>query len=275
MIEIPEAVVLSHQLNESIKGKVITDVVTGYSPHKFTFFYGDPQNYASLLIGEKVNDSYPRGGMVEISAGKARIVFGDGANLCYFSPGSTLPDKHQLLIGFDDNSFLAVTVQMYAGLWAFPENTLENPYYLVAGEKPFVLSDMFSKDYFLNLISEESLKNKSAKALLATEQRIPGLGNGTLQDILFNAGIHPKKKTQDLSEQQKEQLFFSIKSTISEMCELGGRDTEKNLFGAFGKYKTKLSKNTSGKPCDKCGSIVVKENYLGGSIYYCKECQPL
>jgi Formamidopyrimidine-DNA glycosylase len=110
---------------------------------------------------------------------------------------------------------------------------------------------------------------------LATEQRIPGLGNGTLQDILFNAGIHPKKKTQDLSEQQKEQLFFSIKNTISEMCELGGRDTEKDLFGAFGRYKTKLSKNTSGKPCDKCGSIVVKENYLGGSIYYCKECQPL
>lgn len=59
MIEIPEAIVLSHQLNKTIKGKVITDVVAGFSPHKFAFFCGDPQNYASLLVGEKVNESHP------------------------------------------------------------------------------------------------------------------------------------------------------------------------------------------------------------------------
>ena len=275
MIEIPEAIVLSHQLNKTIKGKVITDVVAGFSPHKFAFFCGDPQNYASLLVGERVNESHPRGGMVEVCTEKIRIVFSDGANLSYFIPGSKWPEKHQLLLTFDDNSFLSVSVQMYAGLWAFPKDTIDNPYYLVAGEKPFVLSEMFSKDYFMNIISDEALKNKSAKALLATGQRIPGLGNGILQDILFNAGIHPKKKAQDLSEQQKEQLFFSIKNTISEVCELGGPDTERDLFGVYGKYKTKLSRNTSGKPCSKCDTIIVKENYLGGSIYYCKECQPL
>jgi formamidopyrimidine-DNA glycosylase len=275
MIEIPEAIVLSDQLNGAIKGKVITDVVAAYSPHKFAFFYGDPQNYVSLLMGERICESSPRGGLVEIRTEKARIVFGDGANLNYYSLDSKLPQKHQLLIGFDDNSFLTISVQMYAGIWAFPENTMDHPYYLVAGEKPFALSDAFNKDYFLSMISEDALKNKSVKALLATEQRIPGLGNGVLQDILYNAGIHPKKKTQDLSVQQKENLFFSIKKTLTEMCKLGGRDTEKDLFGASGRYKTRLSKNTLGKPCDKCGSIIMKESYMGGSIYYCKECQPL
>jgi len=275
MIEIPEAIVLSDQLNGTIKGKVITDVVAAYSPHKFAFFNGDPQNYVSLLMGERICESSPRGGLVEIRTEKARIVFGDGANLNYYAPDSKLPQKHQLLIGFDDNSFLTASVQMYAGIWAFPENTMDHPYYLVAGEKPFALSDAFNLDYFMHIISEESLKNKSAKALLATEQRIPGLGNGVLQDILYNAGIHPKKKTQDLSVEQKENLFFSIKKTLTEMSELGGRDTEKDLFGASGRYKTRLSKNTLGKPCDKCGSIIMKESYMGGSIYYCKECQPL
>ncbi|BEG99142.1 endonuclease VIII [Bacteroides sedimenti] len=275
MIEIPEAVVLSNQLNSTIKGKVITDVVAAYSPHKFAFFYGDSQSYSSLLVGERVADSYPRGGMVEICTPKARIVFGDGANLTYYAPGSRLPDKHQLLIGFDDNSFLAVTVQMYAGIWAFQAGTLDNPYYLVAGEKPSILSKQFNREYFMNMISDKRVENKSAKALLATEQRIPGLGNGTLQDILFNAGIHPKKKVQDLSEQQKDQLFISVRKTVIEMCEKGGRDTEKDLFGNAGGYITKLSRNTSGKPCCKCGNIIIKENYLGGTIYYCKECQPL
>ena len=53
----------------------------------------------------------------------------------------------------------------------------------------------------------------------------------------------------------------------------GGRDTERDLFGRFGGYRTILSKNTSGKPCSTCGDIIKKEAYLGGSIYYCPTCQ--
>ena len=113
MIEIPESIVLCRQLNNTIKGKVITDVVAGFSPHKFAFFLGDPQNYPSLLIGEQVIDSNPRGGLVEISTEKTRIVFGDGANLRYFGSGSKIPDKNQLMIEFDDNSFIDVTISVF------------------------------------------------------------------------------------------------------------------------------------------------------------------
>jgi len=57
------------------------------------------------------------------------------------------------------------------------------------------------------IISSDDLQNKSIKFLLATEQRIPGLGNGVLQDILFKAKIHPKRKVADLSEKNKCELF--------------------------------------------------------------------
>ena len=60
-----------------------------------------------------------------------------------------------------------------------------------------------------------------------------------------------------------------------DMIEKGGRDTEKDLFGNNGGYITKLSKNTAGKPCGNCGSIIKKESYMGGSIYYCSKCQKL
>jgi len=59
------------------------------------------------------------------------------------------------------------------------------------------------------------------------------------------------------------------------MYALGGRDTEKNLFGNTGSYKTKMSKNTAGKSCFACGTTIVKEAYMGGSIYYCPKCQKL
>ena len=53
----------------------------------------------------------------------------------------------------------------------------------------------------------------------------------------------------------------------------GGRDTERDLFGCFGGYKTRLSKNTVDTACEICGGTIKKEAYMGGSIYYCGGCQ--
>jgi formamidopyrimidine-DNA glycosylase len=57
------------------------------------------------------------------------------------------------------------------------------------------------------------------------------------------------------------------------MTEQGGRDTERDLFGCFGGYKTILSKNTVDTPCLVCGTVIKKEPFMGGSIYYCPGCQ--
>jgi formamidopyrimidine-DNA glycosylase len=122
-------------------------------------------------------------------------------------------------------------------------------------------------------IFKNTTKDLSIKALLATEQRIPGIGNGVLQDILFNAGIHPKRKKSKVSDFQKAELFHSLKVTLKSMTDLGGRDTEKDFFGHFGGYKTLLSKNTIKKPCPNCGLAIVKEAYLGGTVYFCPVCQ--
>jgi formamidopyrimidine-DNA glycosylase len=150
----------------------------------------------------------------------------------------------------------------------------DDVYYAAAKEAVGPLSDGFDYAYFLTLFHEKSLK-MSAKAFLATEQRIPGLGNGVLQDILLNAGIHPKRKMHTLSEEQRRGLFDSIKSTLADMVKGGGRDTEKDLFGSFGGYETKLSKKTALSLCPRCGGPVKKEAYMGGSIYVCEQCQQL
>lgn len=276
MIEAPEAKYLSEQLNSTIKGKVITDVIVKHTPHKFAFFHGNPDEYVELLMGKKVGNSRSVGGMVEITLDEVKLAFTDGANLRYYYPGEKLPAKHQLLIGFEDQSCLIVSIRMYGGILGFRPGHHEGgmfPYYNVACEKPQVMSDAFSKDYFLGMINEESAQKKSAKAFLATEQTIPGLGNGVLQDILYNARIHPKTKVSTLTNEQKENLFCCVINTMQEMYDLKGRNTETDLFGRNGEYIPFLSKDTAGKECPRCGGTIKKESYLGGSIYYCDECQ--
>ncbi|HBN84932.1 MAG TPA: endonuclease VIII [Clostridiales bacterium] len=274
MIELPEAVALSRQIQETILGKKIVSVKVAVSPHKFAWYYKDPQMYEQIILNKTITESKSYGGFVEIQVENTVLLFNDGVGLRYHSELDPKPMRHQLLVEFDDGSALSASVQMYGGLWCYKKGDFHNDYLTVAQEKPSPLSLDFDRSYFDNILSNDNQK-LSLKALLATEQRIPGLGNGVLQDVLFNAGLHPKRKTNTLKKSECDKLYNSLKGTIYQMTQMGGRDTEKDLFGFYGGYGTKLSKNTVDTPCVICGTIIKREAYMGGSIYYCGGCQPL
>ncbi len=274
MLEIPESKTISRQVAGILTGRKITEVFNASSPHKFAFFKGNPADYGKLLNGRQIISARGHGMFVDICLDRdAYITIGDGTNLRYFSPSEAPPDKYQLLIGFDDNSCISFTVAMYGSILAYA-GVLENPYHQGSLKSVSPLDKAFDEAFFDKIITGVK-RDLSAKALLATEQRIPGLGNGVLQDILFNAGIHPKRKKSSLTEYDKAGLFKSLRNTLMNMTELGGRDTEKDLFGKNGGYKTILSKNTLNDPCPVCRGSIKKEAYLGGAVYYCPSCQKL
>lgn len=273
MIEIPESSTLARQLNETITGKRIASVCAGKSPHKFAFFSCEPEEYPGQMEGQRVDQAESLASWVQISMGGLALTFNDGTNLRYFGAGEKLPAKHQLLVGFEDGSALACSVQMYGGIRLFRDGENDNFYYQVAKEKPSPLTEAFSLEHFL-AIWEEAKPVLSIKALLATEQRIPGLGNGVLQDILFRAGVNPKSKINKLEDKKKE-IFLCLRETLKEMAGQGGRDTEKDLFGNPGGYKTQLSSKTWKEPCPICGGKIDRTAYLGGNVYYCLNCQPV
>ncbi|MFC2090771.1 endonuclease VIII [Bacteroidota bacterium] len=272
MIEIPESKALSHQVGNELINKKMRGVITATSPHKFAFFHGDPDAYADLLIGRQILSTKGHGMFVDLYCDEDTCIsISEGTNMRYYSSREPHPEKHQLLIEFEDGSFLAFSVAMYGGIWAF-KGSFDNKYYQGSLASISPLDDTFNEVYFYNMIKSIT-KDLSLKALLATEQRIPGLGNGVLQDILFNAGMHPKRKISTLSDFQKSELFQSIKVTLDKMTTLGGRDTEKDLYGQPGRYKAILSKNTIKNPCPNCGDTIIKEPYLGGAVYFCPSCQ--
>ncbi|MDD5339202.1 MAG: hypothetical protein PHG35_07335 [Dehalococcoidales bacterium] len=273
MIELPEAFNLAKQLNETVKGKKIVRVLANFSPHKFAWYHGDPKDYDARLRGKMIGETANRAGIVEMRAGDAFLLFSDGVALKFHGVDEKRPPKHQLLLEFEDGTALSGSVQMYGGLVCFKGNEYENKYYEIARSKPSPLTDAFDWEYFSKLINAPEVQKLSAKAFLATEQRIPGLGNGVLQDILYNAKIHPKQKIADLTPDDRKRLFNCVKSTLKEMTDKGGRDVSNDIFGKPGGYVTKLSQNTLDKPCPVCGGKIFKQPYMGGSIYFCNGCQ--
>jgi formamidopyrimidine-DNA glycosylase len=272
MIELPEAVVLAKQINQTLPGRQIKKAIANQSPHKFAWYTGDPSKYDGLLAG-KPSEAQAFGNHVEVEADDMILVI--STPIRYHASEENLPQKHQLLLELDDGTSVSCTVQMWGVLFCFGERETGGlPDYHIAQQKPSPLSDAFDRPYFDSLF-DENTGDLSAKAFLATEQRIPGLGNGVLQDILWTAKIHPKRKMGCLSRKETTQMYRALKSVLRKMTEQGGRDTERDLFGCPGGYQTILSKNTVGKPCPICGTLIKKEPYLGGSIYLCEGCQKI
>lgn len=272
MLELPEVLTLAGQLKQEAAGKSVAYVLPPAKPHKFCWFSGDPADYEPALKGRRVITAEGFGIFVELSfEGGGKLCFNDGVNvrLC---PQEKVPGNYQLVIGLDNGMALAFTVAMYGSI-LLHNGDLENEYYQKSREGISPFTEDFP-GYFWDR-AKESSPGLSAKAFLATEQRFPGIGNGTLQDILFAAGIHPKRKMGTMSQEELGHLLECTKDILREMTAQGGRDTEKDLFGRPGGYRTEMSKNTWKSPCPVCMGPLTKETYLGGSVYYCPCCQPL
>ena len=52
MLELPEVITLSKQVNNALSGKTITQVFNATKPHKFTFYNGNPSEYGKLKTRE-------------------------------------------------------------------------------------------------------------------------------------------------------------------------------------------------------------------------------
>jgi formamidopyrimidine-DNA glycosylase len=273
MIELPEAVVIAQQITDTLRGKRIARAVANASPHKFAWYTGDPENYQHLLPGKGIQGASAFGNHIEILAGEKKLVI--STPIKFHAAGETPPTKHQLYLEFEDGSAVSCTVQMWGAMFCLSEGEEAGlPDYPIAKRRPSPLTDAFNRSYFTTLFNADTSK-LSAKAFLATEQRIPGLGNGVLQDILWTAHIHPKRKMGDLRGEELDAMFAAVKQVLAVMTMKGGRDTERDLFDHPGGYKTILSKNTVDTACPVCGTIIRKEPYLGGAIYFCLSCQSL
>ena len=273
MLELPEVLSRARELNGVLSGKTIANVLPPSSPHKFCWFTTPLEELPGHLTGRSFQGAEGFGIYVEMNFGGKFLCINDGVNLRFLTENDKRPAKYQLLIEFTDQTALSFSVAMYGGI-CLHDGDWDNEYYRLSRERVSPLSDEFTPEYLDTLI--HSVKPiSSVKALLATQQRLPGLGNGTLQDILWHARIHPKRRVSTLTAEETRTLCESIRSTLSAMTEQGGRDTEKTICGLTGSYPTRMSKNTLATGCPRCGCSITKESYMGGAVYFCPACQPL
>ena len=276
MFELPEYTNLARQMNETLQGRTIHSGSLGNSPHKFVWYNRDQDEFASLTQGKTIGKAHAKGRWLFIPLEPGyTLLFGECGGKILFHPAeSEVPLKYHLVLTFTDLSFLTATTQMWGAMELYEQGEeLRREY--VKDMRPTPLDPEFSFEYFNNLIDElVAQKKRSAKSLLTQDQIIPGLGNAIAQDILFKAGLNPRRPLADLDREQRAILFNAINNTIDEIIDQGGRYDEFDLYGQNGSYTRIMDKNAPKRPCPNCGGEIKKIQYLGGACYLCPNCQP-
>ena len=275
MIEFPEALTIARQINIELKDKHIESAVRGNVSHKFAFYSRTPEEYAAILKGKTIGEAHVNGPLIVTAVNPDYvIVLGGGGERILLHPNAlSIPKKYHLLLNFEDNTHLSVTVQGWGSalLLTLPE-LQKHPFYNMTNIPP--LSDEFTYEYFKGLVeSLEADDLRSIKYFMISKPGILGVGNGYLQDILFRAKIHPRRRAARITETEKQALYRAIRDTLQNACDLGGRDTERDLHDHPGKYVRIMDNRNVGKPCPECGTPIEKASYLGGAVYFCQSCQ--
>ncbi len=275
MIELPEALVIAQQMNLEIAGKVIESGSRGNTIHKFAFSSGTSEEYAAILKGKTIGKAWGYGSsiFVPIEPGYLLVLGGGGERVLYHPEGCALPKKTHLLLHLSEGSCLTVTVQGWGNTMLLPEASAGEHYHVQFHRIP-PLSPGFTWEFFQSLCGEADPPGTvSVKYFLISKPGVWGIGNGCLQDILYHAQIHPKRRIVDISADERRNLYDAIIATLTQMIEKGGRSSESDLYGNRGGYVRILDSKTQGMPCPVCETTIEKSQYLGGAIYYCPTCQ--
>ncbi len=121
----------------------------------------------------------------------------------------------------------------------------------------------------LRLSEEEFIKifrrrRGMIKQGLMDQKTLAGLGNILSDEILFQAGIHPREKIEDLSPKTLEQLYEAMTGVLKEgVSTETGNSTDNSLS----------SRRSKGARCPRCGGEIRTIRIQQRSSYYCAKHQ--
>ncbi len=119
-------------------------------------------------------------------------------------------------------------------------------------------------------------RRTSVKALLMDQRHIAGLGNIYVSEILYHAGIRPRRRAGRLSRADCARLVDATRLVLADAIARGGSSIAdyRDGLGHFGSYQTRHQVyDRAGEPCPRCGTPVRSLVQTGRSSFYCPACQ--
>jgi formamidopyrimidine-DNA glycosylase len=269
MPELPDLLYICTYLNANVKGRKITGV-TVKQPVVIRTTLNEP--FDRSLVGSQIMEIFIWGPFFRFFLSSDRELIINlmlAGHLQHQRPGER-PEGHLCVtIELDDASRLNLSDNtLMAKLYCTARGQYEKvPRFRERGLD--VLSDKFTHDAFLTVAAQH--RRKQVRVFLNDQTILSAIGNAYADEILFEAGIHPKTLIAHLDKSQLRRLHASIRSIL----EWGTRQVENAAQPIQVKIRDHMRvRNRKGQPCPRCGAIIRREGVHGHDVFFCPRCQP-
>lgn len=116
----------------------------------------------------------------------------------------------------------------------------------------------------------------SIKSLLMDQRVVLGIGNIYASEILFHAGLRPRRRAARLTRAHCDRLAAAARAVLLDAIRCGGSTISdyRDGFDRFGTYQDRHRVYARrGLPCRTCGTVIVGCRIVGRSSFYCRRCQ--
>ena len=121
-------------------------------------------------------------------------------------------------------------------------------------------------------------RRSGIKRVLLDQSVVSGIGNIYADEALWRAGIHGERPASALTMASTSRLLDHARDVMAASLEQGGTSFDSlyvNVNGASGYFERSLhAYGQEGRPCSRCGTLVVREQFMNRSSFYCPRCQP-
>lgn len=154
------------------------------------------------------------------------------------------------------------------------QELLKEKSFVELGEEPL------DKNFDLRKFKELLMKKPkmSVRNFLMDQKIIVGIGNIYVSEIMFEAGVHPGRVVESLTEKEIKDLLKFIRKILEKAIELRGTSDSdyRDTSGAPGGFQKVLKVyNRENEKCKRrgCSGIVKREKFNQRSAYFCDKCQ--
>ena len=120
-------------------------------------------------------------------------------------------------------------------------------------------------------------KSTGIKRALLDQGLISGIGNIYADEALWRAKLHYETPTATLSRAKVGQLLAEVRGVMLQALAEGGTSFDeqyKNVNGTSGYFERSLQAyGQQGKPCPRCGRLIVREQFMNRGSHFCPFCQ--
>jgi len=277
-VELPETQILAEQMMSTILEKKVKsyDLQDSAKLQKVGFMNKKAKDY-ERLVGCKIKSITQRGNVIHIQMNKKMnlVLCPDyGAKIFYHQNQETLPKKHHFKLEFTDGTYLTIRQTGMGVVYSATDTEVKDLYVIKRdfSDTPSPVGEQsFTFERFVELLDTKGQNVKAA--IVGKTAIVVGLSNAVFQEVIYKAGIHPKRNTSTFTVDEKRDVYDSMKEILNARICSGGKDKWLNLYGEPGRYTPVMGPNMKDKSCPACGAAIEKIAHGGGHVYFCPRCQ--